>query len=99
GLAEDEDVGAAGGAEQDLAGDDRLHEVGTAAKRNVLDVEILGAKESLLDGDDERPGQRVVAEHGGTDVDRGLGPHERGRQRAGHDGAGGGDEETTPADG
>jgi hypothetical protein len=97
GLAEHEDVGAAGGAQEDLAGDDRLHEGGAATERHELDVEVLGAEHSLLDGDDERSGQGIVAEDGGADLHRRLRAGDvqasADDERAGRDG-----QEMTPAD-
>src|SRR2546421_367936 len=60
-LAEDENVGRAGGAEQDLPRDDGLHEVRTAAERDELGLQALYLKKALLLGHDERPRERVIA--------------------------------------
>src|SRR6185369_12425543 len=49
-----------------------LEEIGAAAKGHVLGGEALGFEVALIEGDDDRPGHRVVAEHGTPDLDRGL---------------------------
>ena len=74
-------------------------EVGAAPEGHELDVDVLRAEEALVDGDDERARQRVVAQDRGADLDRGLGTDDGRPQRAGGGDAGGGDEEATPADG
>src|SRR2546428_250 len=54
------------------APDHRLNEGGPAAEGTDRGGNPFGAEKPLLGGVDERPRQRVVGEHGGADLDRGL---------------------------
>ena len=72
GLAEDENVGAAADPDETLAGHHGLEQIRAAAKRHELGGEPLGLEEALLESDDDGSRHRVVAEHRGADLDRGL---------------------------
>ena len=95
-FAEDEDVGAAGDADEDLARHDRLEEVGATAERDELGREALAFEEPALARHDHRPHHRVVAEHGRADLHRGLAARGPWRERSGDRGGGG--EEATARD-
>ena len=95
GLAEDEDVGAAGDPNEALARHHRLEQIGTAAERHELGGEPLALEEAALERDDHWPGHRIVAQHRGADLDRRLrtgGARERGHGAR----RGGGGQESTP---
>jgi hypothetical protein len=90
GFAEDEDVGAAGDPDETLAGHHRLEEIGTAPEGHELGGEPFGLEQAPLEGDDDGPGHRVIAEDRGADLDRGLrasGPRDE-RRRARREGGG-----------